>query len=116
MSLCQVRQQAGVPDDEQGVLRHPPGQVGLQIRQEPGVEGKATFRSPCSCAQDITSKDCRPQLENKCFEYVGKEYRRQGGKHTETFNWVNQKLVKQDDKNITKCHDVTTCNIEVHSP
>ena len=115
MTSCQVRQQARVPDDEQGVLRHPPGQVGLQIRQEAGVKGKAACRSPCSSAQDITVRDCRPQLERKCFPYVGKEYRPDGRVHNETYTWVNQKLEKLDDKNITKCHEVSTCNIEVHN-
>jgi len=63
-------------------------------------------------SRDITVRDCRPQLERKCFPYVGKEYRPDGRVHNETYTWVNQKLEKLDDKNITKCHEVSTCNIE----
>ena len=59
-------------------------------------------------------RDCRPQLERKCFPYVGKEYRPDGRKHPETYTWVNQKLERLEDKNITKCHEVSTCNIEVY--
>jgi hypothetical protein len=52
-------------------------------------------------------------MERKCWEYDGKECQEGENSHAETYRWVNQELLKLPDKNITKCHDLTTCNIQV---
>jgi len=63
--------------------------------------------------RQIPTTECKQGTERKCFQYTGKECRMEQGQHTELFRWTNQVLEPMETRNITKCHDVTTCDMKV---